>query len=315
MRDPNPGMTGRTTGRFAILAALAAALLAATLLMLSVPALAQEEAPADKGSTETYKGRDIVGGNPVPVGAFPFMTSIQADTSGANGYNEHFCGGTLIDSDSVLTAAHCVDFIGRLNTPTTLAFRDVKLVVGVTRLDTNQGQARRIAAFSDIRIHPNYNPRSDSRFDAAVINLASPVSNIQPMVLTKPANNGLERPGTTAVIAGWGNTKAQPISGGGSFNAPRQMQVAYPPIVSDYRAERAYTSSYFGSLMIAAGKQGVDTCQGDSGGPLWVTTDAGRRQVGITSFGAGCAQKDFPGVYTETNASGIYNFIRNAASQ
>jgi secreted trypsin-like serine protease len=67
--------------------------------------------------------------------------------------------------------------------------------------------------------------------------------------------------------------------------------------------------------MVCAGKTAEDTCQGDSGGPLFVTRSGVRRQIGITSFGNGCGAPGFPGVYTEVNASSIYNFIKRAAAR
>ena len=81
------------------------ALILATLLALgaAMPVFAAQE-PA--GEDEAIFQPQVVGGEPVPDGKYPFMVSIQADTSNARPYREHFCGGPLIDPDSVLTAAH-----------------------------------------------------------------------------------------------------------------------------------------------------------------------------------------------------------------
>jgi secreted trypsin-like serine protease len=65
--------------------------------------------------------------------------------------------------------------------------------------------------------------------------------------------------------------------------------------------------------MVAAGREGKDTCQGDSGGPMFAKTASGPRQIGITSFGAGCGAQGYPGVYTEVNAASIRSFIIDAA--
>lgn len=79
-------------------------------------------------------GRDyqpyVAGGSAVSDGKYPFMVSIQADASKARSHKEHFCGGSLKDRNSVLTVAYCVDFIGAVNTPATLSYRDVRIVVG-----------------------------------------------------------------------------------------------------------------------------------------------------------------------------------------
>jgi hypothetical protein len=57
------------------------------------------------------------------------------------------------------------------------------------------------------------------------------------------------------------------------------------------------------------GRGGVDTCQGDSGGPLLVSTSAGLRQAGITSWGVGCADKEYPGVYARIGTAILRDFV------
>jgi secreted trypsin-like serine protease len=256
----------------------------------------------------------VVGGTAVPDGKYPFMVSLQADTSDARPHREHFCGGSLIDRNSVLTAAHCVSFVSAFTTPQTLSFRDVRIVVGGTVLNSKQGQPRRIQRLSDISIHPLYNENVSNKYDAAVIKLGRPVTK-SALALARTGSNRPERAGRLATIAGWGNTRAQPVSGSAGSNFPDRMREARVPLVSDANCERAYRGAFFPALMVCAGEEGVDTCQGDSGGPMWATTNTGRRQIGITSFGNGCATARFPGVYTEVNAPDIRSFIRRAANR
>ncbi|HEX6709727.1 MAG TPA: serine protease [Rubrobacter sp.] len=255
----------------------------------------------------------VVGGDPVPDGKYPFMVSLQANTSGAPPSKEHFCGATLIDSDSVLTAAHCVDFISAATTPLTLSYRDVRIVVGLTVLDSSQGEVRKIQNLTDISIHPRYNPRT-SAFDAAVIKLNQPVDNPKPISLaTVVSKNRLERPGTSARIAGWGTTKIVGPSEQNRDDLSNRLRDATPPIVSDAECDRAYNGDIQRAVQVCAGHRGEDTCQGDSGGPMWATTKSGRRQIGITSNGVGCGTARYPGVYTEVNAPAIRSFITLAA--
>jgi secreted trypsin-like serine protease len=63
------------------------------------------------------------------------------------------------------------------------------------------------------------------------------------------------------------------------------------------------------AMLCAAGLEegGKDSCQGDSGGPLLKLRDSKYVQVGITSFGEGCAQPNSPGVYTRV--SGVKDWI------
>jgi secreted trypsin-like serine protease len=292
--------------RLYLLALVSAALLA---LVAAVPVFAVEEpAEEDEGTVQTQ----VVGGEPVPTGDLPFMVSIQYQRGGEM---RHFCGGSLIDGDSVLTAAHCADLIGGVNIPETVSFKKVRLVIGRTELNSQQqGEVRSISRLSDVEVHPRYNARKTGlRHDAAVIDFDAPVS-IRPMALAARGGNALERPGRRAAVAGWGNRIRQDTDFSQPDRYPNRMRRAFLPIVSDREGEKVYRRSYVSSLMVSAGKRGVDTCQGDSGGPMWVTTDAGRRQIGITSFGDGCGARGFPGVYTEVNSPSIYDFIVTAST-
>jgi secreted trypsin-like serine protease len=274
-------------------------------LAVAVPVFA-----ADRG---VYQAQ-VVGGTAVPDGKYPFMVSLQADKSNARPHSEHYCGGSLIDRNSVLTAAHCVRFIWRFNTPLTLSFRDVRIVVGGTVLNSKQGQRRRIQKLSDISIHPRFNENVSPRYDAAVITLGTPVTK-SALAVAKTGSNRLERAGRMAAIAGWGTTRAEPVSGSAGSNIPDRMQEARVPLVSDASCERAYRGAFFSALMVCGGEKGVDTCHGDSGGPMWATTSGGPRQIGITSFTKGCATAHYPGGFTEVNAPDIKSFIRRAANR
>ena len=268
----------------------------------------------------------VVGGTPVPNGKYPFMASLQADVSGAP-LPDIFGGGTLIDADSVLTGGHNVEFIGNTTDQDTLSFREVRVVVGPTVLSSGQGQVRRIASLSDISIHPRLNLNRSFAYDVAVIDLARPVRGIRPIELAAVGSDAHEEPGRRATVAGWGSTLAAPPDDPEPpVQYPDRMREARVPIVSDQQCARAYNAPgippeprVFPELMVCAGAEGVDACFGDSGGPMFVTADGGsgqmrRRQIGVTSFGLGCAAEGFPGVYTEVSAPSIGRFIRSAAS-
>jgi secreted trypsin-like serine protease len=272
-------------------------------LAVAVPVFA-----ADRG---VYQAQ-VVGGTAVPDGKYPFMVSLQADKSNARPHREHYCGASLIDRDSVLTAAHCVSFISTFTTPLTLSFRDVRIVVGGTVLNSKQGQPRRIQMLSDVSIHPRYNGNVNSKYDAAVIKLGTPVTK-SALALARTGSDGLERAGRLVTIAGWGITRAQPVNGSAGGNIPDRMQEARVPLVSDASCERAYRGAFFPALMVCAGEKGMSFCHGDSGGPMWATTSTGRRQIGITSGAIGCATARHPGVFTEVNTPDIKSFIRRAA--
>lgn len=272
-------------------------------LVAALPAFAAGDPPREF---------QVVGGRNVPAGKYPFMTSLQYDRSGSTPRQDHFCGATLISPGYVLTAAHCAVIIGKGYGSQPIPVKRVKVVVGTTTLNTSQGQARKV---SGIRVHPKYTGRN-SNYDVAVIRLDRPVFGIKPILLDNAGSNALENPGRRVTVAGWGDTKAQPASGGAAPRLTPGMREARVPIVSDAGCRTAYASSgdptlrVTPSLMVCAGKKGVDTCQGDSGGPMFASTPAGIRQIGITSYGLGCATAKYPGVYTEVSAPPINQFIR-----
>jgi secreted trypsin-like serine protease len=248
----------------------------------------------------------IVGGTAVPNGKYRFQAALLAQSFGSNDYQRQYCGGSLISPFDVLTAAHCVDFVG---VPGGIPLSDLRVVVGRTVLSSTQGQKRRAA---DISIHPNWNPATFS-FDVAVVHLASPITGITPIQLVTPGVDALERPGTLATVTGWGNTIQQPAGpGGGGVNFPDRMREAKVPITSRAECRTAYATAGLDitATMLCAGRTNLDTCQGDSGGPLFFkSAGPGHIQAGITSWGIGCGATGFPGVYTRLSNRGVGNFI------
>jgi secreted trypsin-like serine protease len=314
-------------------ATLLAALVTAMVVAFFVFVQSGEAAPQAADEQPSAKTPKIIGGTQVPNGKYPFVALLNFHKKGI--YVGH-CGGSLIDQDSVLTAAHCL--FGDYPKGTQL-----QVIVGRTERTTNQGQVRSVKSAS---VHPNYNPKKPFTNDAAVVNLSRPVTGITPIELATSKQNYLERPGRNATAAGWGNTLANPPDEPGGPHYPLRMHEVQLPIVSDSRAEQVHRRQYIPPLMIAAGGKGKDTCQGDSGGPLFVALgrngggdgdggdddggdddggndDRGKggsggkyTQIGITSFGAGCgAFKGSPGVYTEVNNPSIRSYITNAASK
>jgi secreted trypsin-like serine protease len=111
-------------------------------------------------------------------------------------------------------------------------------------------------------------------------------------------------------VIGWGNTNRRT----NHPNFPDQLREVRVPVVNEAQCDKAYKGFIDPATMLCAGEKGSDSCQGDSGGPLFATTSAGTRiQMGVTSFGIGCAKDRYPGVYADINGPTIRNFIRSTA--
>jgi uncharacterized protein (DUF2141 family) len=226
----------------------------------------------------------IVGGQPAPEGAYPFMAALVY-ASANNPYSGHFCGGSLIAPNWVLTAAHCAVI-------TTANSLDI--VLGKNRLEN---PVTRIRA-AQIIIHPSYAaPNND--FDIALIRLSSRVNfpTVQPLL---PSLGSLSNVGVKATVIGWGDQAWK------ARDFPIDLHEAVVPISDQAQCSTVYTESGdFTERMICAGypQGGIDACQGDSGGPLLVSGGIPGLwlQTGIVSFGNECALPNYPGVYTRVS--------------
>jgi secreted trypsin-like serine protease len=245
-----------------ILAAATAAALTATVGVTTSPAAA---APSTAAVTPF-----VVGGGLAAQGEFPFMVRLSMG-----------CGGALYSPTLVLTAAHCVGRTGT-NTSITATFGVVDLNSG-SRITRKSNYVYRA---------PGYNGAGK---DWALIRLASPVTGlaILPTATSTAYDSG------TFTVAGWGGT-----SEGGAQQ--RYLRKATVPFISDSTCNSS--TMYAGDLIpaqeICAGYAagGVDTCQGDSGGPMFRADASGKWvQVGIVSWGEGCARRNRPGVYTQVS--------------
>lgn len=212
----------------------------------------------------------VVGGTTATQGEFPFMVRLSMG-----------CGGALYTPQIVLTAAHCVSGTG--------ANTSITATAGVVDLQSTTGRVQVKSTY--VYRAPGYNGNGK---DWALIKLASPITTVPTLKIatTTQYNTG------TFTIAGWGSA-----SEGGAQQ--RYLRKATVPFVSDATC-RSYSgySGLVASDEICAGYTagGVDTCQGDSGGPMFRRDSANAWiQVGIVSWGIGCARANAPGVYSEVS--------------
>lgn len=246
------------------------------------PALAAESTPQVPNSTPQADTPEIIGGQEAAPGAWPWMAALVT-ASQPSDYQGQFCGGALIAPQWVLTAVHCVEG----NTAS-----GIDVTLGKHKLSDSGGE--RIHVIQIIK-HPNFNPATlDS--DVALLKLQTP-SNRQTVGLIPQGDTTLTAPGVVSTITGWGNMNAS----GSPAYADALMQVSLP-IVSNAtcNAPGSYGGDITANMMCAGlAEGGKDSCQGDSGGPLVVPNGAGDGwlQAGVVSWGIGCAQPNYYGVY------------------
>ncbi|MCO6457537.1 MAG: trypsin-like serine protease [Pirellulaceae bacterium] len=240
----------------------------------------------------------IVGGNEATPGEWPWMVSVQYVDQ--QNQASHFCGGSLIDDQWVLTAAHCVKNIPVGGGQTVnLDESQLRVILGRHALGSGQGETRGV---TQIIAHANYQNTVNGS-DIALLRLDSPSQ--QPVVrLASAADQSLFAPGRQATVTGWGA-----LTQGGS--SPDRLQEVVVPIVSNQTANQpqAYGGLISDSMLAAGYSQGGrDSCQGDSGGPLVVADGSGGFvQAGIVSWGEGCAQPDKYGIYTRV--ASFYDWV------
>jgi len=227
----------------------------------------------------------VVGGDDVREHSFPWQVSLQYK-SGSNFY--HTCGGTLIASQWVLTAAHCI------------GSRTYRVYLGKHNLK-NDNEAGSIALSPEkIVVHPKWDSYR-IRNDIALIKLSSPVTFSDTiMAACLPEAGNIMPHATTCYVTGWGRL----WTGGPIADI---LQQALLPVVSHANCSRY---DWWGSLvtndMICAGGDGeLASCNGDSGGPLNCQNPDGSWDVhGVVSFGSsmGCNYPKKPSVFTRNSA-------------
>ncbi|XP_012883178.1 PREDICTED: LOW QUALITY PROTEIN: kallikrein-8 [Dipodomys ordii] len=186
------------------------------------------------------------------------------------------CGGVLVGTNWVLTAAHCKKM------KYTVRLGDHSLQ------SRNEGEQEMYVARS-IQ-HPCYNNSNpeDHSHDLMLIRLRKQ-ADLGPTVKPIDLAYHCTHQGQKCTISGWGTVTSP------QENFPDTLNCANVEIFSQKKCEEAYPGKINDGMVCAGNSNGADTCQGDSGGPLV----CGGVLQGITSWGSDpCGRPERPGVYT-----------------
>ncbi|ODM94876.1 Transmembrane protease serine 9 [Orchesella cincta] len=243
----------------------------------------------------------IVGGTLAKVGEYRMQIAMVRRSNSALR-----CGGTLLNNLYVLTAAHCcLDDNGLVLDPEKYAV--LLNTFDISHLERTHGLKENIIR---IDVHPLFSPDTLQN-DCCLLKLEHPVnlvSQTEPILRTTclPRRRSNDRlVGTNLTVTGWGATSED-------GDISKELLKVEVTVISNEQCNKEYDGMITDAMLCAASPE-KDSCQGDSGGPAFKEVYGRYMQVGITSFGEGCARPGFAGVYARVAV--LNDWIRMTARE
>ncbi|KAL9701292.1 hypothetical protein quinque_004733 [Culex quinquefasciatus] len=224
-----------------------------TILLIGT-ALSQNSTPSVDSSRNHTLSEFVVGGG--DAGPTPYQASLQRHRS-------HFCGGTIIDSRWILTAAHCLS---------ELRPSDVTVLVGTTQLSRGGFRLRADQFFQ----HPSWD-RTKALNDIGLVRVKGLMLTMRGKIEKATFGGDFVRSGTEATVTGWGGTRQN----GGPLSD--KLQFVRVRVLGEQDCQARLDN--IGPMHICTfSREGQGVCGGDSGGPL-ASSDG--TVIGVVSFGVG----------------------------
>jgi trypsin len=223
----------------------------------------------------------IVGGHNISIQEVPYQISLQHD-------GDHFCGGSIISPNYIVTASHCTSFYDASS-------------LTIRAGTSTRGVGGQVINVSKIYNHPNFTEQN-ADCDISVLELSANLTlGINVAAIALPSLNQKWPVGTEVLVTGWG------LLSWNSTDLPEDLQGVSLNLVSQESCREAYGENAVTDYMMCAGVSGggKSACSEDSGGPLQVDNIL----AGVVSWSKECGLPDYPGVYARVSA--LRQFIQD----